>query len=97
MQLPFETNMRIIGKRFPFYNSYEVGVNDQGAIQYLKADLYSDYGVGGNEGMDMFIVPMFKNCYDISTWNYKTYMVKTDTPANTYTRAPGKCLNCLRI
>lgn len=90
MQIPFETNMSVMGKRLPFYNSYEVGVNNSGVVQYLKADLYSDYGVGGNENMNHFIVPLFENCYDYSTWNFNTYMVNTDTPGNTYMRAPGK-------
>lgn len=89
MWIPFETNMEVIGKRLPFYVSYEVGVNDKGVIQYMNADLYSDYGVGGNENIDTLILPLFENCYDFSTWNFSTYMVRTDTPANAYTRAPG--------
>lgn len=88
--LPFETNMEMIGKRIPCYIKYEVGVNDSGVLQYMKSDLYSDYGVGGNENLDLFLSSIFKNCYDYSTWNYATHMVKTDTPGNIYARAPGE-------
>lgn len=89
MQVLFENNMRMFGKRFPMLTEYEMGVNDVGAIQYMKANLYSDYGVGGNENLDHFFPPAFENCYDFATWNFTTYMVITDMPANTYARAPG--------
>lgn len=82
----------MMGKRLPLYSTYEVGVNNTGVIQYMNAHLYSDYGTGGNENMDILLYPAFENCYDISTWNYNTYKVRTDTPANTYTRAPGMLL-----
>lgn len=87
--LPLQTNMSTIGKRYPLYTTYEVGVNDQGVIQYLEADLYSDFGVGGNEFIYLFLSDMFENCYDFSTWTFTTYTVSTDTHANCWTRAPG--------
>ncbi|KAJ8952858.1 hypothetical protein NQ314_007464 [Rhamnusium bicolor] len=89
MWLSLQKNMSIIGKRIPLSMQYEVGVNDQGVIQYLEADLYSDVGVGGNENPNGHILSLFENCYDISTWTFSTYMVNTDTPANCFTRAPG--------
>lgn len=90
MILPFETNMKVIGKRFPCYVEYEVGVNDKGVFQYMNADLYTDYGIGGNEPVDEVLIPLFENCYDYSTWNFSTNSIRTDTPANAYTRAPGE-------
>lgn len=90
MWIPLKKNMTVIGKRYPFYATYEVGVNDKGVIQYLKADLYSDYGVGGNELVEILLRNMFENCYDISRWSFSTYLVNTDTHANCFTRAPGK-------
>lgn len=92
IQVSFETNMKMCGKRFPMLTEYEVGVSNVGAIQYMKANLYSDYGVGGNENLDHFFLNAFENCYDYSTWNFTTYMVNTDMPANTYARAPGKII-----
>ncbi|XP_050309802.1 uncharacterized protein LOC126745822 isoform X2 [Anthonomus grandis grandis] len=82
-------NMDIIGKRFPLYAKYDVGVNAKGVVQYLEANLYSDFGVGGNEPLDPYIIPSFQNCYNSDTWTFDTYTVKTDLPAFCYTRAPG--------
>ncbi|XP_018569700.1 probable aldehyde oxidase gad-3 [Anoplophora glabripennis] len=89
MWMPLKKNMNVVGKRYPLYTNYEVGVNDQGVIQYLEADLYSDFGVGGNEPIDSLLIDLFENCYDTSRWSFSTYTVTTDTHANCYTRAPG--------
>ncbi|VEN35588.1 unnamed protein product [Callosobruchus maculatus] len=87
--LPFITNMNVMGKRYPLLCKYEVAVNAQGVIQYLKADLYSDFGVGGNDTIDNILVDSFQNTYVTDTWSFSTYQVTTDTHANTWTRSPG--------
>ncbi|KAJ8949770.1 hypothetical protein NQ318_018999 [Aromia moschata] len=89
MWMPLEANMNVIGKRYPFYVEYDVGVNENGVIQYLEADLYSNYGVGGNENITSLTTDVFQNCYDIDTWTFSIYRVKTDMHANTWARAPG--------
>ncbi|CAG9836996.1 unnamed protein product [Diabrotica balteata] len=87
--LTFEQNMDIIGKRFPSYMKYNVGVNDNGVIQYLEADAYCDLGVGGNEPFYQLFTTSFENIYNMDSWEFSTYNVKTDNAANCYTRAPG--------
>ncbi|CAG9860743.1 unnamed protein product [Phyllotreta striolata] len=89
MSLSIEDNMNIIGKRFPLYMKYQVDVNKQGIIQYLNANLYSDFGIGGNEPFNDLVVDSFKNNYDPSRWEFSTFVVKTDSHANCYTRSPG--------
>ncbi|CAG9761736.1 unnamed protein product [Ceutorhynchus assimilis] len=89
MWMNFHDNMDIIGKRYPLYNEYEVGVNASGVIQYLTSNLYSDYGIGGNEPMYPLLVNQFQNCYVVDTWTFDTYTVVTDNAAQCYTRAPG--------
>lgn len=89
ISLPFEINMRMVGKRMPLYSTYEIGVNGKGVIQHMDAHLYTDVGIVGNEHMEPVFLLAFENCYDISTWNFSTYMVVTDMPSNTFTRAPG--------
>ncbi|XP_056643711.1 xanthine dehydrogenase-like isoform X1 [Diorhabda sublineata] len=89
MILPLESNMDVLGKRYPLFTKYEVGVNASGVIQYLEAELYSDMGIGGNEPFESLMVASFQNCYDSRTWEFSTYAVKTDMHANCYTRAPG--------
>lgn len=87
--LPLNVNMKMIGKRFPFSANYEVGIDDDGKIQYLNILMYSNYGIGGNEDVLMFSFDPIQAVYDINTWNIKAYSVKTDTPAGTWCRAPG--------
>lgn len=87
--MPLKTNIKVIGKRFPCTAFYEVGVNDDGKIQYLNANFYSDYGVGNNEDILLYITNSMTNTYDANTWNISMMSVKTDTPANTWCRAPG--------
>lgn len=71
------------------YVDYEVGVNEKGVFQYMNSNLYTDFGKGGNEPVDPFLIPLFENCYDSSTWNFTTNTVITDTPPNAYARGPG--------
>lgn len=87
--LPFENNMRILGKRCPLYGTYEVAVNNEGVIQYMDTNLYSDAGATDNEPIDYLLGSAFENGYDASPWNYTLYMVTTDTPPNSFGRAPG--------
>ncbi|CAH0550925.1 unnamed protein product [Brassicogethes aeneus] len=89
MRLSLEKNMEIIGKRYPCYVKYEVGVNEKGVIQYLNADIYSDFGIGGNEAMFLFLLDCFQSGYLSDTWNVSLYQVHTDTHANCFARAPG--------
>nr|XP_023021560.1 indole-3-acetaldehyde oxidase-like [Leptinotarsa decemlineata] len=89
MSLPLEKNMDIIGGRIPLYAKYEVGVNDNGVIQYLTSDMYSDVGIGGNEIIFEWINNLFENCYNIDRWEFSTYSVKTDNAGTTWARAPG--------
>ncbi|CAH1116797.1 unnamed protein product [Phaedon cochleariae] len=89
MTMPMEKNMDIIGKRYPLFVTYEVGVDDKGVIQYFGASYYTDIGKGGNEAINSMIVDIIPNCYDSKYWGYSTYTVVTDTSANCYTRAPG--------
>ncbi|XP_050507821.1 xanthine dehydrogenase isoform X1 [Diabrotica virgifera virgifera] len=89
MIMSFEQNMNIIGKRYPTYVTYEVGVNDAGVIQYWDSKVYSDFGLGGNEPLGDMLMDGVRNCYDVSTWEFSAYKVTTDTAPGSYTRAPG--------
>lgn len=89
MWLPLIKNMSLMGKRFPCQVNYEMGVDDKGIVQYLNADVYSDFGVGQNDDILDLLFLNLANVYDISTWDYKIYIVVTDTSPNTWTRAPG--------
>ncbi|KAJ8719479.1 hypothetical protein PYW08_011654 [Mythimna loreyi] len=87
--LPMQTNMDMGGKRQPCQCEYEVGVNDDGEIQYLNASIIQDNGYSNNENLLEFIVKNFPNGYDTKYWSVKTATVTTDKPSNTFIRAPG--------
>ncbi|KAK4872289.1 hypothetical protein RN001_016413 [Aquatica leii] len=90
MWLPFTTNMNVIGKRCPVSMDYEVQVDEKGCIQMLDASIYTDMGsFGGNENLSKEILHFFLYDFNNDTWNVKMYSAKTDTPTNTWCRAPG--------
>ena len=72
---------------------YEVGVDDKGKFQYLNANIYSDYGVGGNEKMIPELILHITGLYNSETFKLSGNGVQTDTHANTWCRAPGECIS----
>jgi xanthine dehydrogenase/oxidase len=94
--MPFETNMNVIGKRYPVVCNYEIGVDKGGNIQYVDNTVYSDYGAGGNEPNIPYLLDTYLTTYNTETWQVKAYSTFTNNPASAYTRAPGTSWYCLR-
>lgn len=90
LHVRLEDNIEAFGKRFPCSADYEVGVDDNGKIQYLDLKIWMNYGFNTNEGNAKAVLEMVANCYDIQTWEIKSYGVNTDITSNTYCRAPGE-------
>ncbi|XP_066582260.1 uncharacterized protein [Prorops nasuta] len=87
--LSIESNMVSMGKRHSTKQEYEVGVDNNGKIQYLNTTQWSDQGSSFNETIGPFLLHHMGSCYDTDTWNIVGYEVRTDLPSNTYCRAPG--------
>ncbi|CAB3227797.1 unnamed protein product [Arctia plantaginis] len=87
--LPLETGMKIIGKRLPTTCNFQVGVNNDGEIQYLKNIFYQDNGCGLNEVITAITVNHVFNCYDTRRWYVEANSLTTDTASNTWCRAPA--------
>ncbi|XP_049875312.1 uncharacterized protein LOC126373278 [Pectinophora gossypiella] len=87
--LPLQTNLTIAGRRLPAQCDYEVGVDDNGKIQYLNATIIEDDGCSHNENILDFTVGGFPNCYNTDYFSLKTASVLTDLPSNSFARAPG--------
>ncbi|CAG2058957.1 unnamed protein product, partial [Timema podura] len=87
--MKLETNMESIGKRNDVATDYEVGMDDDGKIQYLKADFYENNGSSMNEPLIESSIDHLHSCYDSSTWSVMGKGVRTDLPSMTYCRAPG--------
>ncbi|XP_063928230.1 uncharacterized protein LOC135141244 [Zophobas morio] len=89
LSLPLKTNMAAIGKRFPLSTDYEVGVNNSGIIQYLNCRHYTDVGAQRNEDISNEVVNFFSASYVPDTFTIDVNKTITDTPTNTFARAPG--------
>ncbi|XP_035702304.1 xanthine dehydrogenase/oxidase isoform X3 [Folsomia candida] len=87
--LDIETNMKMLGRRLPFYMKYEVGFNDVGKIGSLKTEIFCDAGFSGNESNSLFAVIHLQNAYKALGWEVKPGFVMTNTASNTSVRAPG--------
>lgn len=96
MQMSFISNMDIIGKRFPTAAGYEVGVDDEGVIQYMDYKYYFDYSVGGNEMMAAYALNIMTTSYKHNTWNVSANHVNTDRHAACAARAPGILHNIIQ-
>nr|XP_050853429.1 uncharacterized protein LOC127065310 isoform X1 [Vespula vulgaris] len=87
--LSIESNMISVGKRYSTKQEYEVGVNNNGRIQYLNSTHWGNAGCSFNELHAPVVLHHMGSCYDPSRWSCDGFEVKTDLPSNTYCRAPG--------
>ncbi|XP_012221434.1 xanthine dehydrogenase/oxidase isoform X2 [Linepithema humile] len=87
--LSIESNMHTIGKRVATRQEYEVGVDDQGVIQYLDSKHWGNGGCSFNEPIAFATVHHIISCYVGDVMDIIGYEVRTDIPSNTYCRAPG--------
>ncbi|XP_076397558.1 uncharacterized protein LOC100882814 isoform X3 [Megachile rotundata] len=87
--MSIESNMIAIGKRYDTRQEYEVGVDDNGRIQYLKSKHWGNSGCNFNEMHGPVVIHHIGSCYDTTTWSFQAFEARTDLPSNTYCRAPG--------
>ncbi|XP_076758274.1 uncharacterized protein LOC143427746 [Xylocopa sonorina] len=87
--MTIESNMITVGKRYDTLQEYEIGVDDDGCIQYLNSTHWGNSGCNFNEAHAPETIEHLKSCYDFSTWSCQGYETKTDLPSNTFCRAPG--------
>ncbi|KYN35640.1 Xanthine dehydrogenase, partial [Trachymyrmex septentrionalis] len=88
--MTMESNMQSIGKRCSTSQDFEVGINDDGVIQYLNTTFWSVCGSSFNEQQsEMIISCMLRSCYLTDTWTFNGHDVQSNLPSNTFCRAPG--------
>lgn len=88
--LPLTHNLMISGKRVPFSMDYDLATDENGLIQYLNVNMWSDYGIAGNEALPNYILSTFLGKYIIDTWEVSVNSTLSDIPAATWCRGPGK-------
>lgn len=89
IHMSLSANMAAFGKRWPLSTDYEVGLNDQGVIQYLNCTHYTDVGAIYSEECVDQIQFLFQDNYISDTFTMHFCKVITDTATNTWTRGPG--------
>lgn len=72
------------------FKSIQVGVDDDGKIQYLNINFMEDDGYSHNESIPAYLISGVQNGYNIDYWDVKAATLLTDLPSNSFARAPGK-------
>jgi xanthine dehydrogenase molybdopterin-binding subunit B len=78
----------MIGKRPPWYVKYEIGFDDNGKLNGIKYDWYSDPGFSSNGSLMFVLYNFFDSCYSCPNYYIKPNLVKTNKPASTEVRSP---------
>lgn len=93
MAMDLTTNLTMIGKRHPFVCNYKVGIDSIGKAVAVQLNLYLDQGAAEDLGSDVGTLQTaftnIDNCYKFPNFYVEGKSCKTNTPPNTYTRAPG--------
>eukprot|EP00112_Aurelia_sp_Birch-Aquarium-sp1_P026163 Seg91.7 transcript_id=Seg91.7/GoldUCD/mRNA.D3Y31 product="Xanthine dehydrogenase" protein_id=Seg91.7/GoldUCD/D3Y31 len=89
MVMSLNDNLKVVGKRSPFLTKYKVGFSKDGHLQAIDLTIYTDAGFNP-ENADGFIAGLsVDNAYFCPNWNISVIDCKTNTPFNTFVRAPG--------
>ncbi|KAK3874524.1 hypothetical protein Pcinc_020543 [Petrolisthes cinctipes] len=95
--LNLNTYMTMLGGRDPYHSKYKVGFDSTGKVGFdstgkvngLEIDVYCDAGCIGNDSSVTLATSFLTNVYSVSHWLMRPWTVITNTPSNTYMRAPG--------
>ncbi|CAH0726755.1 unnamed protein product, partial [Brenthis ino] len=87
--LPLADNMEAVGKRPACYFEYELGVNEEGVIQYADVKYYSDCGISFNDTSAPDVAATIARYYDTARWDVRGHSVLTDKASTTWCRAPA--------
>lgn len=86
-----EEDMVTSGQRHPFYAKWKIGVNKDGKIQALDADIYNNAGWSFDLSMAVCERAMthVDGCYSIPNVNVRGHLCKTNTMSNSAFRGFG--------
>ncbi|XP_046360648.2 indole-3-acetaldehyde oxidase-like isoform X2 [Haliotis rufescens] len=91
LNMNFHTNMKTIGKRFPYLADYTVGVTNEGKLNGIQFTVNADCGMSPNDCSLASFPPWMDNAYYCPAWDFKPVALKTNLPTNTACRGPGSC------
>lgn len=78
----------MLGKRPPWYVKYEVGFDDDGKLDGVSYEWFSDPGWSGNGSLLAFCPTFSEAGYKCDNYLIKSKLVKTNKPASTEVRSP---------
>ena len=81
--LDLQTDLELLGKRFPWYAKYQIGVSNDGLLQGIIIDLYVNAGNSPNDSAIMTGPQFLDNTYSCKNWLISFNVCKTNLPANT--------------
>jgi len=84
-----KANMESLGKRLPYLAKYSGSIDDSGLLTSIDCDMYCDPGFTFNEPTSWIAVYYAQGLYNSKAFKLKPLTVKTNTPSNTFCRAPG--------
>ncbi|XP_045174786.2 xanthine dehydrogenase-like [Mercenaria mercenaria] len=83
-----QTNLRMMGRRFPHKFVYRVGFDDNGKLLGIDMKIYEGQGYLPNEDSASFFFAFIDNAYYCANWKLSVEAMRTNTPMNTSCRAP---------
>ncbi|CAL8082604.1 unnamed protein product [Orchesella dallaii] len=89
LQLDLDTNMKMVGKRAPFLMKYEASVDTTGKIVGLKGKIFANTGMQPGEETSELAIGCLQSLYESNNWQITPSNISTNTPSNTWCRAPG--------
>ena len=81
--------MEMVGKRYPWYAEYSVGFDNNGKLNGIKINYYSDAGASPNDNGMPAMYDFSDNAYNCLNWFLSANLAKTHKAANTACRSPG--------
>ena len=102
--MDLESNLEAVGKRLPYLAKYKASVDKDKKLTGVNIKIFCDSGANYNESTADIAVGFAKSVYirfmittlrmaqlysSSPVWRLSPMAVLTDTPSNTYCRAPG--------
>lgn len=87
--LNMKTYMTLTGGREPYYSKYKVGIDTEGKLMAIEEEITCDSGCAANDVGSSLAASWMSSVYYCPNWLVTAMYAITNTPSNTYMRAPG--------
>lgn len=89
MHMDLETNMKMVGKRYPFLATYQVGFSKEGIVNGIVLNVFGNAGVSTNDNAMSLFLDEIDNTYHVPNWQITIKYCKTNLAISTPCRSPG--------